>query len=86
MSNKQFDLEQQIMGCWNIVEDLNTLYSSVMEDGSLTKDKIANILLGLADLYQIKFDKTFSTFEELIALRSEKCRGNQTNPQRSWKA
>ncbi len=62
---KRFDLEQQIMDCWGIVEDLDTLFEATL-DKSLDRDKIANILLGMKDLYHLKFEKTFNTFEECI--------------------
>lgn len=62
---KQFELEQQILDCWGICEDLDMLFEAVMED--LERDKIANILLGMKDLYQLKFEKAFNTFEEMIS-------------------
>lgn len=62
---KQFDLEQNIMNCWNICEDLKAVCEAVMED-ELTKDGICNILLGMAELYHVKFDKTFKSFEEML--------------------
>ena len=60
-----FELEQDIMSCWNITNDLDSLFEAVMEK-ELTKDSIANILLGMKELYDIKFDKLFSTFEKAI--------------------
>ena len=64
MSNR-FDLEQQIMACWNVTSDIDTLCESVCES-DMTTDQIANILLGMKQLYELKFDKMFRTFEELI--------------------
>lgn len=61
----RFDLEQQIMDCWGITDDLDVLFEAVMEK-DLSKDQIANILLGMKDLYQLKFEKTFDTFEKCI--------------------
>jgi hypothetical protein len=65
MKTDRFDLEQQIMDCWGITDDLDVLFEAVMEK-NLTKDNIANILLGMKDLYQLKFEKTFDTFEKCI--------------------
>lgn len=62
----RFDLEQQILDCWKIVDDLKLLSEYVMEDSSANTDSIANVTIGLEQLYQIKFDKLFRTFEELI--------------------
>ena len=65
----RFDLEQQIMACWNITSDIDTLCEGVLES-DMTTDQIANILLGMKPLYELKFDKMFRTFEELIQDRS----------------
>lgn len=59
------DLEDDIMKCWNIVSELNVLAEEVCE-GDLTKDDVANILIGLNKLYEIKFEKMFRTFEKLL--------------------
>lgn len=61
----RFDLEQDIMNCWHVVDDLKILCEGVLEK-DLTKDEIANILLGLEQLYQLKFEKLFDVFETLI--------------------
>ena len=61
----QFDLEQQIMDCWHVVDDLKVVTESVLED-DLSRDKIANILLGMEQLYQLKFERLFRIFELLL--------------------
>lgn len=61
----RFDLEQQIMHCWNICEDLDTVIEAVLEKDS-TPDNIANILQGMRELYHLKFEKMFETFEKVI--------------------
>jgi uncharacterized protein YeeX (DUF496 family) len=62
----RFDLEQQIMACWNVTSDIDTLSEGVLES-DMTTDQIANILLGMKQLYELKFDKMFRTFEAMIA-------------------
>lgn len=57
----RFDLEQQIMGCWNLVDDLDYILDDNANDATM------NIVLGLKTLYQKKFEKLFSTFEDCIA-------------------
>lgn len=66
MINKQFDLEQGILNCWNICEDMKIIAGNVLEAKTVDRDKVANMLLGMAELYQLKFEKTFSDFEETI--------------------
>jgi len=68
MTNR-FDFEQQIMDCWHIVDDLSVLSEAVIEHPDINKDKIANILIGLEQLYAIKFDKMFRTFETMVRER-----------------
>jgi hypothetical protein len=63
MNHKQFDLEQGILNCWNICEDMKVIAENVLEAKTVDRDKVANMLLGMADLYQLKFEKTFSDFE-----------------------
>ena len=62
----QFDLEQQIMECWRVCDDINILYEYVMDKG-LSTDAIANALLGMKTLYELKFDRCFSTFETFLS-------------------
>ena len=61
----RFDLEEQIMECWNVVKDIETLYS-IEDIRDLEYDERMNILIGLSSLYQIKFERLFNTFEQLI--------------------
>ncbi len=70
-----FDLEQQIMDCWGVVDDINTLYQGVVER-DMTRDQVSNVLLGLNALYQLKFERCFETFERLLQEnRKSKCSG-----------
>jgi hypothetical protein len=67
----RFDLEQQIMNCWNIVEEIKLLNNYVLEgkpeDGELSTDEISNYLLGLEAIYALKFDQLFNTFSKLVS-------------------
>jgi hypothetical protein len=63
-----YDLEQQIMECWRITDDISMLTEETLE-GDLTKDKIINVLTGLEQLYAIRFNKLFRTYEQLLAER-----------------
>ena len=60
-----FDLEQKIMECWNITGDLKYLLEAVMEHDA-SRDEIANVLLGLEQLYEMKFNSLFLTFEVFL--------------------
>lgn len=56
----RFDLEQQMMAVWNILDDLEILL------GLLEDDKQINILVGIIEIYRIKFDKMFDLFERHV--------------------
>ena len=62
----RFDLEQEILDCWGVCDDIDAIYSSLYEESPIDNDRFANLMLGLKELYSIKFQRTFATFEELI--------------------
>lgn len=62
----RFDLEQGIMQCWNVCDDIQLLLDSwdkLDEDGKL------NYLIGLKQMYHLKFEKTFEQFEDCCKQR-----------------
>ena len=66
MTNR-FDLEQDIMKAWNVVDDIRLLTEG-MFDGTqpMTEDQISNILIGMEHIYELRFNKLFSTFEKCV--------------------
>ena len=63
----QFDLEQQILQCWNVSDDIDLLYENVLDAShELTPDEIANYLLGMKQMCEMRFHKLFKTFEKLL--------------------
>ena len=71
MTSKIFALEQRIMNCWNVVDDLDDLYYYFGDDpffkdmDAKHQDKICNLLLGMKEMYQIKFQKCIFDFEDV---------------------
>ena len=71
MTSKIFALEQRIMNCWNVVDDLDDLYYYFGDDpffkdmDAKHRDKICNLLLGMKEMYQIKFQKCIFDFEDV---------------------
>ena len=65
----RFDLEQEILRCWNVIDDLQLLNKYVLEGtpegAELSKDRIANYLLGMEAVYELKFQELWTTFEQL---------------------
>jgi hypothetical protein len=62
----RFDLEQHIMTCWNVVEDIKALNCQMQDVGDMSPDQVANYLLGLETIYQVKFDQMFYVFEKMV--------------------
>lgn len=63
----RFDLEQKILGCWNVTDDIADLNERIQNGPEMSTDDIANYLLGLQTIYHVKFEKMFSMFEDLIS-------------------
>jgi hypothetical protein len=61
----RLEMETQIMSCWNVTTDLKDLTEGVLEH-DMSHDQIANALIGMQELYAIRFDKLFRTFEQLV--------------------
>jgi hypothetical protein len=79
----RFDFEQQILKCWNVTDDIKEVSEHFLEhdDSNFTKDKVANSLIGLADLYDIKFNKLWDLFEDvhMKLVRDEKMAREDAN-------
>ena len=79
MSNPIFDLEQQIMECWNVVDDIDMLYYHFGDNPRFTgldakaEDEMMNLMLGLRSLYALKFERMWDTFEK-VTREYHKCR------------
>ena len=63
----RFDFEQQILKCWNVTDDLREVSEYFLDhhDSNFTKDKVANTLIGYAEMYDIKFNKLWDLFEDV---------------------
>ncbi len=59
----RFDLEQNIMQCWNVCDDIQLMLDSW---GTLDEDEKQNYLIGLKQMYQMKFDRCWNTFEVCV--------------------
>jgi len=75
MTTPVLDLEQEIMNCWRVVDDIDLLYGNLM-DGNTTIDDVGNILLGMKHLYQMRFEKCFNRFEDVMRERREARKSN----------
>ena len=60
-----FELEEQIMQCWSIVDDLKNL-RQVTDRREMSPDEVDNYVLGLETIYHTKFERLFATYEQLL--------------------
>ena len=63
----RFALEEALMACENIADDLRVLIVDIMDgEAGDDPDKIVNILQGVAELHKIRCRQTYEIFEQLI--------------------
>ena len=63
----RFNLEAEIMSVWNTKDDLVAITSRMMDDPDpMTEDEIANVLIGLSELHDIRCKKLFNVFESMV--------------------
>lgn len=56
MPSDRFDFEQQILKCWNVIEDLKEV------NEELNSEQIGAITI----LYEVKFQKLWEQFEDVV--------------------
>ena len=63
----RFNLEAEIMNVWNTKDDLESITSRMMDDPDpMSEDDIANVLIGLSELHDIRCKKLFNVFESMV--------------------
>ena len=68
----RFDLEEQIMKCWNVTEDIDMVTERLLDSKTYEgmpaelSDKMANALIGLKELYEMRFERLWETFELMV--------------------
>lgn len=68
-SHAIFDLEQQFLQCWEIINDVKMITEYFIEDPKWEKmdaslaDALMNKYYGLAEVYDLKLQKAWDTFE-----------------------
>jgi len=63
----RFDLEAQIMQSWSTADDIKLLSESIQDHSEEWNiDRIANALNGLLILHEVKSQKMFDIYEELV--------------------
>lgn len=60
-----FDLEQKIMNCWCITDDLD-IVAQYAQRGELSTEELVILLNGLKRLYHMKFDDLFTEYTKHV--------------------
>ena len=72
---KLHDLEQPIMECWSVCNDIETVFRQIGDgERDPTQDELMNALMGMQQLYQWKFEQLFFKYEEMLKDRSNDSR------------
>tara|TARA_B110000503_G_C7114660_1_gene399771 strand:- start:440 stop:691 length:252 start_codon:yes stop_codon:yes gene_type:complete len=72
-----FDLEQNIMGAWSIIDDLKLTTSYFIDDEKWKgmspelADALMNKYGAIEELYELKFEALWANFEKLCAEQKE---------------
>ena len=67
MSQDRFTLEELINAVWGTKEEIEVLFRHVMECNELDRDYLANALLGIAVMHDIKSQELFDLFESMVS-------------------
>lgn len=68
----RFDLEQTILDCWKVVDDLKMLVEASERTELYGKEELIEIIKSVITLYDLKFNVTFSVaFENLVSRHFE---------------
>ena len=85
----RFDFEQQIQKCWMITDDISDISEGILEH-DLDQEQIVNALIGIKQLYELKFNKLWDLFEHPIMdiirenkMLNEECTALRTQLQES---
>jgi hypothetical protein len=67
LSKTRFDLEDAIMRLWGSDQDVETLFKYYYDrQGEVDVEEMANALLGIKQMIQIRGELAFELFEKLI--------------------
>jgi regulator of replication initiation timing len=61
----RFDLEQQIIRCWSVIDDIREVIEHLgnYHESNFKKETVNNTFDGLAQIYDIKFHKLWDCFD-----------------------
>jgi hypothetical protein len=64
LTEHNFALEQNILKCWNVVNNIRDVVNDI-DQGLMAPDDAVKALRAFADVYQLRFDRTFAGYEKV---------------------
>ena len=69
---KLYDLEEKIMDCWSVCNDLAVVFRQIGDgERDPTPDEMMNTLMGMQQLYHWKFEQLFLKYEQIQKAQRE---------------
>jgi len=69
---KLYDLEEKIMDCWAVCNDLAVVFRQIGDgERDPTPDEMMNTLMGMQQLYHWKFEQLFFKYEQIQKAQRE---------------
>lgn len=62
MEYNRFELEQKILRCWGIIDDLRL----IQNNEKMTEEQMQEFIKATITLYEVKFDDLFGYFSKMI--------------------
>lgn len=64
----RFDLEDMLMKCWHVTDDIELVITMVenIDIDAKDKDKLMNVLIGMKELYNARYTAMFEVFEDMV--------------------
>lgn len=69
MELSRFDLEQAILASWTTKDDVDLLCERFFDGEPMSEDELANALIGISALHDMRCHRMFDIFERLITAR-----------------
>jgi plasmid maintenance system killer protein len=66
MNKDRFDLEEEIMRCWEVVDDIKLAEEKIKELNLPSTQHIETLLEAIRNLYSIRFNTLNNTFGDLV--------------------
>lgn len=62
----RFDLENAMTETWQTSDEIKLLYENIINKDDMEKEEIVNVLIGICKLHEMRCEKAFDIFENLI--------------------